>query len=86
MKIQYVFVVGDIHGEWESFNRFINKRIRGDKTIVNDIKNGHDIEILLLQCGDFGFWPHFDGSLLFSKNNNRWDQWGIKHKISGIKK
>lgn len=55
MKIQYVFVVGDIHGEWESFNRFINKRIRGDKTIVNDIKNGHDIEILLLQCGDFGF-------------------------------
>lgn len=85
MKIQYVFVVGDIHGEWDSFNRFINKRIRGDKTIVNDIKNGHDIEILLLQCGDFGFWPHFDGSLLFSKNSNRWDQWGIKHKISGIK-
>lgn len=59
MKIQYVYLLGDIHGEWESFNRFINKRIRGDKTIVNDIKNGHDLEHLIF------FMLHLDQYTFF---------------------
>ena len=84
MKIQYVFVIGDIHGEWGYFNSFIARKIKQNKDILNDIKMGYEVEIIILQCGDFGFWPHFDKTSEFSGGRKIWDQWGIKHHFSGI--
>ena len=74
MKVQYVFVVGDIHGEWEIFNSFINNKIRQNKDILNDIEMRHEVEVIILQCGDFGFWPHFDKTNNFSGGRKIWDQ------------
>ena len=55
-----VIVAGDIHANWGGFNRFINKQ-KPD---------------IIIQCGDFGWWPHyhrknFDGA--------RFNQFGIKN-------
>jgi len=45
-----ILVVGDLHGEWELLNRLINKK-------QPDI---------ILQCGDFGYWPKQSGTTLLS--------------------
>lgn len=84
MKIQHIFVIGDVHGEWGSFNSFITRKIKQNKNILNDIEMGHEVEVIILQCGDFGFWPHFDKTTEFSGGRKIWDQWGIKHHFPGI--
>ena len=44
-----VFILGDIHQQFGNLNKFIES-----------IKESYrDQEILLIQTGDFGFWPHF---------------------------
>lgn len=58
-------MVGDIHGEFGKLNSFINKYIRLDvKTrALAEIceAGGKPLEIIILQCGDFGFfWPDED--------------------------
>ena len=83
-KIQYLFVCGDIHAEWGKFNIFLNK-IRQNKKIRNDINNGNDVEVIVLQVGDFGWWPHFHGRKFSSKDSNNFDQFGIKNEFIGIK-
>lgn len=83
MKVQYVFVVGDIHGEWEIFNSFINNKIRQNKDILNDIEMRHEVEVIILQCVILGL-PHFDKTNNFSGDRKIWDQWGIKHHFPGI--
>ena len=52
-----IYVLGDVHGEWGELNKLIN-------TKHPDI---------ILQCGDFGFWPHmFDITI---KNYNTKIYW-----------
>ncbi len=73
-----IFVVGDIHGEWGKLNTFINKK-RPD---------------LILQVGDFGYWPQFDNSYELGDHlygmdgrvikRRKWYQCAIKNKDSRI--
>ena len=44
MKSQKIYVVGDIHGDFGGFNAWLD-RVRPD---------------IVIQCGDFGFWPGHD--------------------------
>ncbi len=41
-----IYVVGDLHGKWPKFNRWLNKK--KPKTVF--------------QVGDFGYWPKSDGT------------------------
>jgi len=41
-------VFGDIHGEFASLNKILNKK--------------RDTTDLILQCGDWGYWPKFHGT------------------------
>lgn len=64
---QLIYILGDIHGEFQSLNTFINNEIRTNKKIrslANDLrKNGKELEIIFLQVGDFAFfWPGKDNS------------------------
>ncbi|MBU4525474.1 MAG: metallophosphoesterase [Desulfomicrobium sp.] len=54
-------VIGDIHADFGALNRFCNKK-RPD---------------ILLQCGDFGWWPHRHGTDKISRNR-RFDQYAVK--------
>jgi predicted phosphodiesterase len=44
-----IVVCGDFHGRFESVNKFLNS---------------HKEITIILQCGDFGFWPRFKLSKL----------------------
>jgi hypothetical protein len=56
-----LYVLGDIHADFGALNQFVNKK-------QPDI---------ILQCGDFGWWPHRHGT---EKNtrNRRFDQYAVK--------
>lgn len=59
---RYIYILGDIHGNFNSLNSFINKNIRQDKTLRTITpywkKDGDDLQIIILQCGDVAwFWP-----------------------------
>ncbi len=59
---QIVYAIGDIHADFHALNTFINKKIRNNSAIRRLAKED-DLEIILLQCGDFCFfWPPFDYS------------------------
>ena len=49
-----VIVIGDVHGEFNKLNAFLNKPKNID---------------IILQCGDFGYWPK-SGIILFAKETN----------------
>jgi hypothetical protein len=55
------FIAGDIHADFGALNQFINKK-RPD---------------ILLQCGDFGWWPHRHGTDKITRNR-RFDQYAVK--------
>jgi hypothetical protein len=64
-----IFVVGDIHAEWGHLNSLINER---------------NPEIIL-QCGDFGFWPNYypmrikNGDCrIYWCDGNHEDHWALK--------
>lgn len=59
-------VLGDIHGAWIHINTLINNE-RPD---------------IVLQCGDFGWWPHFNGSTSFDGTGKQWNQYGLKPQNS----
>ena len=52
-----IYAVGDIHAEFEKLNNFINKKHPD----------------LILQCGDFGYWPKQDGKFELGKRKQTWD-------------
>lgn len=56
-----IIIMGDIHADFGALNTFINKQ-RPD---------------MILQCGDFGWWPHRHGTEKITRNR-RFDQYGIK--------
>lgn len=62
-----IMVVGDVHGRWGALNKLIDKK-------------SPDI---ILQCGDFGYWPNFHNTETVTTYANRrkrilWDAYGIK--------
>lgn len=54
-------IIGDIHADFGALNRFVNKK-KPD---------------IVLQCGDFGWWPHRHGTEKISRNR-RFDQYSVK--------
>jgi hypothetical protein len=60
--MEKILVVGDIHGSWGYVNTLINKK-------QPDI---------ILQVGDFGWWPHYNGSKNFDGSRKPWNQFGLK--------
>jgi Icc-related predicted phosphoesterase len=55
---QLIFIMGDIHGDWTSLNTYIDNRIRNSPQIEDYKVRYDELEIVILQAGDFGFWPH----------------------------
>ena len=55
------YILGDIHADFGALNQFINKK-RPD---------------IVLQCGDFGWWPHRHGTEKITRNR-RFDQYAVK--------
>jgi hypothetical protein len=85
-KAQFVYIVGDLHGEWDIFNSFINVNIRQSKKLKRHTEQFDELEVVILQVGDFGYWPHkHDTCELGRGGHKRWNQYGIKNAMSGIK-
>ena len=61
-----VLVVGDLHSSWGALNTLINRK-------------NPDV---ILQVGDFGWWPHFHGKTGLGKGI--FDQFGIKNHDTKI--
>jgi len=67
--VNNVLVVGDIHGSWGYLNKLINRK-------QPDI---------VLQVGDFGWWPHFHNKRGLLPKRELFKQFGIKNKLSNGK-
>jgi len=66
-----IMILGDTHGNWGSLNALISKK--------------HPE--IILQCGDFGYWPHMHMNKEFNNEGLRmkpWDQWNIKNQGAKI--
>lgn len=62
MSSKIVFILGDVHGDFEKLNEFIDVKIRSHPAIralaEDSRRNGGELEVLILQCGDMAyFWP-----------------------------
>ena len=62
-----IIIMGDIHADFGSLNQFLNKQ-KPD---------------IVLQCGDFGWWPHRHGTEKITRNR-RFDQYSIKPQSTKI--
>lgn len=74
-KAQLVYIAGDLHGEWDTLNAFINSGIRQSQRVKQLAHEVDPLEIIVLQTGDFGYWPH---------KRTIWRQGGIKNAMPGI--
>lgn len=64
-----IMVVGDVHGEWGK---------------LNDIINSHKPN-MILQCGDWGFWPRYHGRSILHNNRPRiYENYGVKNPNTDI--
>ena len=63
-----IIVAGDIHGMWYYLNNMISKELPN----------------IILQVGDFGYWPHYHKSTKFDGTGFEWDQYGIENKNTKI--
>jgi hypothetical protein len=63
-----IMIVGDIHGDFNELNTIINR------------KNPK----IILQCGDFGVWPHYHMRKDFNGTGKPWDYYGIKNPNTEI--
>lgn len=63
-----ILVAGDIHAEWRYLNQLITKKRPK----------------LILQTGDFGYWPNLHGKKMSSYDRHPFDQYGIKPGDSTI--
>lgn len=70
MKIQKVFIVGDTHGRWDLLNSFLNK-LKNDSDLL-ELSKEHEVEVVILQVGDFGWFPHLQSDE---------DQYGIYNHV-----
>lgn len=57
---QVITVLGDTHGRWEALHWLINNQYHRNP-IIRAWAEEYDLEIIILQVGDFGFyWPHME--------------------------
>lgn len=57
MSSKIVFILGDVHGDFEKLNEFIDVKIRSHPAI-RALAEDSQLEVLILQCGDMAyFWP-----------------------------
>lgn len=63
-----IVVCGDFHGEFQIVNSFINKKTPS----------------IILQCGDFGWWPRANGKDIGSIRRKIWNQYSLKNKETKI--
>jgi hypothetical protein len=63
-----ILIVGDIHGDWKYLNKLISKH--------------HPY--IILQCGDFGWWPHFHNKTGLLPKKKKFNQFGIKNHDTKI--
>jgi hypothetical protein len=84
-KAQLIHVLGDLHGDWRALNTFINKSLRCSRPFRACASNYDEMEVLVLQTGDFGYWPHYDGRKDFNGRGTVWKQYGIRNAVPGIR-
>ncbi len=73
-----IYVLGDIHAEFNKLNVFISRKKPS----------------MILQCGDFGYWPKYDGRYELGNHRynsadaivkrRKWFQCGIKNEATSI--
>lgn len=85
-EAQLIFIAGDLHGDWDEFNPFLNAGIRQSRRVKELAREFAPLEIIILQAGDFGYWPHQDKHNSFSRSSRAfWSQDGIKNAMPGIR-
>jgi len=84
-KAQLMYVLGDLHGDWSALNTFINKKVRHSRPFWEYASAYDEMEVLVLQTGDFGYWPHHHGKRDMNGRGTVWSQYGIKNAVPGIK-
>ena len=85
-KAQLIYLAGDLHGEWDIFNTFINSKIRQSKKVKTYLEQFDEVEAVILQAGDFGYWPHKHCTTDLSRRGRTlWNQYGIKNEVPGLK-
>lgn len=52
---QIIYTMGDLHADWNTLSIFIHEQIRSSATLKNMAADGAQPEVIILQCGDFGF-------------------------------
>jgi len=84
--MQQIYIIGDTHAEWGLLNNFINSNIRHSKRFQKYVTEFDEVEVIIFQCGDFGFWPHVHNTNYLSYNKKKkWNQYGINNNIGYIK-
>jgi hypothetical protein len=61
-ELSRVIVASDVHGNWGRLNEMIARERPG----------------IVLQCGDFGWWPHVHNLPFLSGDGTPWDQFGVR--------
>lgn len=69
---RFVYILGDVHGDFDDLNDFIYLKIAKDKNlsaIASRWKaDGDDLQVLILQCGDLAFfWPRRERPVIRNK-------------------
>lgn len=62
MNSRIVFILGDVHGDFRKLNEFIDRKICAHPAIkalaADSLREGGELEVTILQCGDMAyFWP-----------------------------
>ena len=62
MKRQIIYILGDVHGNLDTLNAFIDLKVRNSTPIMEIAKdferNGDEFEVFVFQVGDMAyFWP-----------------------------
>jgi Icc-related predicted phosphoesterase len=75
-----IYILGDVHGYFSVLNYFLRKlhTYREEHEVFYE-KDEYDI---VLQVGDFGFWPKLQGQIRTGASGGKrlWDQYGINNQ------
>ena len=80
-----IHVLGDLHSDWSALNAFISKSLRFSRSFRACASAYDEMEVLVLQTGDFGYWPHHHGKRRMNGRGTVWNRYGIKNAVSGIR-
>lgn len=64
-----IFTIGDTHAEWGRLNKWLSR---------------HNYPDVVLQVGDFGWWPHYHNRAGLLSGHKLFDQYGIRNKNTKI--